>query len=126
MRSQVTRIVARAPAGVTISPALQFDLPSALAPRLRPNRAGREFVGIEDLTLDARPPHPGRHQRDHRLRLLDPERLRPEHHHYHVSVSDSLQCEVRHSTIAYAQGTGSNGRRVLVGTTSSSLFEDTS
>jgi hypothetical protein len=44
---------------------------------------------------------------------------------YHLSISDSLQCEVRHSTLAQRKSKGTtNGSALLVGTTSSSLFED--
>src|SRR6185295_3866068 len=43
---------------------------------------------------------------------------------YHLSISDSLQCEVRHSVISKRKGSGSNGAGILVGTTGFSLFED--
>lgn len=125
MRSQVTRIVGRTPATVTISPALQFDLPASLAPRLRPTARAAEFVGIEDLTLDGAAANiqvginvtTGYACWIRNVSVLNIT-------NYHVSISDSLQCEVRHSTIATRKGTGSNGAGFLVGTTGSSLFED--
>ena len=52
LRKQASRIVAKTPTTVTISPGLLFDLPEALAPRLRPAGLRAESLGIEDLTID--------------------------------------------------------------------------
>jgi hypothetical protein len=126
LRNQVTRIVGRTEAGgVKISPALQFDLPLALAPRMRPTARSVEGVGIEDLAVDGST-----------VNLQTGITLSTAWAcwiknvsvtnitNYHVSVSDALQCEVRHSTIMRRKGSGSNGAGILVGTTSSTLFED--
>ena len=43
---------------------------------------------------------------------------------YHISIADSLQCEVRHCYIGKRKGAGSNGGGLLVGTCSFCLFED--
>lgn len=125
LRSQVTRIVAKTPTSVTISPALLFDLPAALAPRLRPTARTPEFSGIEDLAVDGSDVNAPRGiditsafgcwLKNVHVRHIT---------NYHVSVSDSLQCEIRHSYIATRKGAGSNGAGFLIGTTSSSLFED--
>ena len=125
MRSQITRIVGRTDTGVKISPALQFDLPQSLAPRMRPNARHAEFVGIEDLAVDGST-----------VNLQVGINLSTGYGcwiknvsvtnivNYHVSLSDSLQCEIRHSTIMRRKGAGSNGAGILMGTTGSSLIED--
>jgi hypothetical protein len=125
IRCQITRIVAKTPTTVTISPALQFELPQSLAPQLRPNARAAEFVGIEDLTVDGANSNAqtginlttgfGCWIRNVSVLNIT---------NYHVSISDSLQCEIRHSTIAKRKGQGSNGAGFLVGTTSSTLLED--
>lgn len=125
LRGQVTRIVAKSATTVTISPALLFDLPKALAPRLRPTGRSPELVGIEDLGIDGADVNAQRGidltaahgcwVKNVTVRNIA---------NYHVSISDSLQCEIRHSTILKRKGAGSNGAGILVGTTSSCLFED--
>ena len=125
MRHQVTRIVGIRENGVLVSPPLQFDLPMALAPRLRPTNGTVEFTGIEDLTVDGANSNAQVGisissaygcwiKNVHVLNITN----------YHISVSDSLQCEIRHSLIAKRKGQGSNGAGFLLGTTCSSLFED--
>ncbi len=125
MRRQVSRIVARTAAGVTISPGLLYDHPEALAPRLAPAGRVAESVGVEDLAVDGS-------KADGRIGI----NMSTAHGcwvknvhvsniaNYHLSISDSLRCEVRHSMVAKRKGQGSNGAGFLVGTTSSSLFED--
>jgi len=125
MRTQVTRIVGKRENEILISPPLQFDLPMALAPRVRPTARTAEFVGIEDLAIDGAAANAqvgislstafGCWIRNVAVRNIV---------NYHVSISDALQCEIRHSTIATRKGAGSNGAGFLVGTTCSSLFED--
>jgi len=126
MRRQVSRIVAKTATTVTIAPGLLFDLPSALSPRLAPAGGRAEFVGIEDLTVDgsnSRTPHGLIHLtacygcwvRNVSVRNAP---------NYHVSVSDSARCEVRHCHVAKRMGEGSNGAGFLVGTSSFCLFED--
>lgn len=125
MRSQVTRIVGRTETGVKICPALQFALPLSLAPRMRPTARAAESIGIEDLAVDGSTVNLqvginvtaawGCWIRNVSVKNIV---------NYHVSISDSLQCEIRHSTIATRKGQGSNGAGILVGTTAASLFED--
>lgn len=126
MRRQISRIAAKTPTTVTISPGLLFDLPAELAPTLRPVGRYAEFVGIEDLTVDgSNSPSP------HALAGMNaaygcwiknvtvlnvP--------NYSIGVSDSLQCEVRQCYAAKRKGAGSNGAGLLVGQASSCLFED--
>ena len=43
---------------------------------------------------------------------------------YHVSISDSVQCELRHCYLSTRQGSGSNGAGILMGAASSCLVED--
>jgi hypothetical protein len=105
MRSQITRIVGKKENGILISPALQFDLPMSLAPRIRPTARTVEFVGIEDLAIDGAAANVqvgvglttgyGCWIRNVAVRNIT---------NYHVSISDSLQCEIRHSTIATRRG----------------------
>jgi hypothetical protein len=125
MRSQITRIVGKREGGILISPPLQFDLPMSLEPRLRPTARTVEFVGVEDLTIDGAAGNVqvglglstayGCWVRNVAVRNIT---------NYHLSIGDSLQCEIRHSTIATRKGAGSNGAGFLVGMTCSSLFED--
>ncbi len=125
VRGQITRIVARTATTVTISPALMFDLPATLAPRLRPAGRSPEFVGIEDLTVDGSDVAAQRGidvTAAHGCWIKNVSVLNIAN--YHVSISDSLQCEIRHSRIAKRKGTGSNGAGILLGTTSSCLIED--
>lgn len=125
MRSQITRIVGKRENEIQIFPALAFDLPMALAPRVRPTARAAEFVGVEDLTLDGAAGNIqfglslstayGCWVKNVAVRNIT---------NYHLSIGDSLQCEIRHSTIATRKGAGSNGAGFLVGMTCSSLFED--
>ncbi|HVE42629.1 MAG TPA: glycosyl hydrolase family 28-related protein [Planctomycetota bacterium] len=125
MRRQISRIVARSATSVTISPGLLTDHPEALAPRLAPNARTAEFVGVEDLTVDGENCNA---QLGLNLSTAFGCWIRNVHvlniTNYHVSISDSLQCEIRHSMIAKRKGLGSNGAGFLVGTVSNCLFED--
>jgi len=126
MRRQVTRIVARTAGTITIEPALLFDLPGSLSPRLAPAGGSTEGVGIEDLTIDgsgSRTPH-GLISIDagHGCWVRNVAVLSAPN--YNVSVSDSLRCEVRGCRIAGRLGKGSNGAGILLGTSSSCLIED--
>jgi len=125
MRRQNVRIVARTAATVTVAPGLLCDHPDELAPRLAPVGRMAEFVGIEDLAVDGENAAAqvgisvstafGCWVRNvHVLNIAN----------YHLSISDSLRCEVRRSLVMRRKGKGSNGAGFLVGTTCSSLFED--
>jgi len=125
MRRQISRIVARSAGSVTISPGLLTEHPEGLAPRLAPTARQAEFVGVEDLTVDG---DNCSAQLGINVSAAFACWLRNVHvlniTNYHVSISDSLQCEIRHSMIAKRKGQGSNGAGFLVGTVSSCLFED--
>jgi len=125
LRKQQSRIVQRTPTTVTISPGLLFDLPESLEPRFAPAGRTAELVGVEDLAVD------GAHaQAQTGLRLGAGHACWVKNvtirniKNYHLSISDSVQCEVRHCHMAKRQGAGSNGAAVLVGTCSFCLFED--
>ena len=127
MRRQVSRIVAKTPTTVTISPGLLFGLPAELAPVLRPVGRYSELVGIEDLTVDgtnSKSPHGlvginasyGCWVKNVAARKAE---------RYLFSVDGSVQCEVRHCTIAKRKsGFGPNGGGLLFGTSSFCLVED--
>ena len=125
MRRQESRIVEKTPTTVTISPGLLFDLPDSLSPRLAPAGLRAEFVGIEDLTVD------GTHAKSQVglgltgaygcwVKIVTVRNIS----NYHLSIADSVQCEVRHCHLAKRKGAGSNGAAILVGTCSFCLFED--
>jgi hypothetical protein len=125
MRRQESRIVARTPTTVTISPGLLFDLPEAFAPRLAPAGLRAELVGIEDLAVD------GTNATSQLglgmtgcygcwVRNVSVVNI----NNYHLSISDSVQCEMKHCYLARRKGAGSNGAGILVGTCGFCLFED--
>jgi len=126
LRHQTCRLVARTKTTVTVSPPLMFDLPASLAPKLAVAARHAEFAGIEDLTIDAThcsAPHPavGMGQcygcwmkNVHVLNVPN----------YHVGVSDSVQCEIRHCRLARRKGAGSNGAGVLFGASTRCLVAD--
>ncbi len=102
LRKQTTRIVAATATTITISPGLLFDLPEALAPNLLPSDGQVEFVGIEDLAIDAT----ASATRHSPLVLANSYacwvsnvaiRNVP---NWHFLMLDSLQCEIRHCELA--------------------------
>ena len=127
MRRQVSRIVAKTPATVTISPGLLFDLPAELAPVLRPAGRYAEFVGIEDLALDG-----ANCSKASWLICINASyacwvknvtvRNAPA---YHSFFDGLLNCEVRHCYIAKrGRALGPNGAGILFGLSSFCLIED--
>ena len=125
LRRQETRIVEKTATTVTISPGLLFDLPESLAPILRPTVLRAESVGIEDLTVDGKDINAqigvgisaGYACWIKNVHILNI-------NNYHISIPDSLQCEIRQCYIATRKGAGSNGAGILVGTTAFCLIED--
>jgi hypothetical protein len=125
LRRQECRLVEKTLTTVTISPGLLFDLPDALSPRLAPAGPCAEFVGVEDLTVDGSNANAqmglgltaGYGCWFENVTVLNIK-------NYHLSIADSLQCEVRHCYLAKRKGAGSNGAGILVGTCSFCLFED--
>ena len=125
-RKQTCRIAARTPTTVTVQPPLMFALPVSPAPKLAVAARHAESAGIEDLTIDAThspTPHPvvGMTQcygcwikNVHVLNVPN----------YHIGVSDSLQCEIRHCYVARRKGAGSNGAGILFGASTRCLVED--
>ncbi|MEO6244023.1 MAG: glycosyl hydrolase family 28-related protein, partial [Opitutaceae bacterium] len=102
LRKQVTRIVAKTATTITISPALLFDLPEALAPNLLPSDGQIELVGVEDLSIDAT----NSATRHSPLVMANSYacwvtnvaiRNVP---NWHFLMLDSLQCEIRHCLLA--------------------------
>ena len=90
---------------MTISPPLLFDLPESLSPRLAPAGPRVEFVGVEDLAVDGANANSqiglnltqayGCWIKNVAVRNIN---------NYHISISDSLQCEIRHCTVAKPRG----------------------
>lgn len=125
-RKVMVRIVAKTANTVTIAPPLPYDLPAELAPTLRPGGRCAELAGIEDLTVDG-----VNSTTPHGLIGIDVafgcwvknvEPLRAPN--YNLTMSGSVQCEVRGCHIANRKSAGSNGAGVLLGQVSFSLFED--
>jgi len=106
-------------AGASVFPA------HALFPRLAPAGPRAEFVGVEDLTVDGTNANSqvglgmtqGYGCWVKNVTVLNV-------NNYHLSIADSVQCEVRHCHLAKRKGEGSNGAGILVGTCSFCLFED--
>ncbi len=120
LQRQVTRIVAKTPTSVTVAPAPLFDLPEGS--RLAAGGRMAEFVGIEDLGVEGAGQVGinisgayGCWVKNVAVKNIS---------NYHVSISDALHCEIRHSTIATRQGAGSNGAGILMGTSSFCKVED--
>ena len=124
LRKQVTRIVAKTRTTVTISPALLFDLPQSLSPRLAPAGLYAESVGIEDLGVDGTNAGMAGIKLDTGYGCWLKNVTVRNVTNYHIWVSDSLQCEVRHCCISTRRGAGTNGAGFLVGSSSFCLFED--
>jgi len=127
MRRQVSRIVAKTPATVTISPGLLFDLPAELAPVLRPAGRYAEFVGIEDLAVDganSKTPHALVGINAGYACWVKNVTVRNAQS-YHVNIDGAVHCEVRHCYIAKRRGAlGPNGAGILFGLSSFCLIED--
>jgi hypothetical protein len=127
LRRQKCRIVAKTATSVTIFPPLLFDLPAALEPTLNMAAKHAEFSGIEDLTIDgtnAKAPHGlvGLNQCYgcwvKNVTVRNAER-------YLFSVSDSLECEIRHCFIGKRKAPfGPNGGGLLFGASTACLVED--
>ncbi|MDP6546990.1 MAG: glycosyl hydrolase family 28-related protein [Phycisphaerae bacterium] len=126
LRKQTARIVAKTATTVTISPGLLFDLPETLAPLMRP--AGKrwvEYTGVEDLTVDGANSSSKigiRIDVAYGCWLKNVSILNITN--YHVWLTDSIQSEVRHSTLAKRKGSGSNGAGILFSSCSYCLIED--
>ena len=125
MQRQESRIVAKTETTVTISPGLLYDLPESLSPQLAPCGGHADFVGIEDLAVDGKDGKAVVGVQMNAaygcwLKNVKVVNIR----NYHVSLGDSVQCEIRHCTIAKRLLSGSNGAGILFGTSSSCLIED--
>lgn len=127
MRRQLSRIVAKTDATVTISPGLLYDLPAQLAPVLRPGGRYSEGVGIEDLTVDGTNSTAPRG-----LILINASygcwvqnvTMRKAERYIFV-VDGALQCEVKHCYIGQRKSAaGPNGGGLLMGVSSFCLIED--
>jgi hypothetical protein len=140
LRKQKTRVVAKTDTTLTIFPALHFDLPAALSPKLSAaalqGEVGAqvaEFVGIEDLKIDMThavdPAEPSKKAtfgitlgQTYGTWLKNVTVVNTPN--YLVSISDSVQCEIRHCYLSTRVGSGSNGAGILMGASSSCLVED--
>ncbi len=127
LRKQTTRIVATTPTSVTISPALLFDLPEALAPNLLSSDGQVEFVGIEDLTINgansATRHSPLVMANSYACWVKNVSILNVPN--WHFLLMDSLQCEVRQCYLAKrTKPMGPDGGGLMFSGCSSFLVED--
>ena len=125
LRRQMTRVVAKTPTTVTISPGLLFDLPESLSPRIKVATRQAEFVGIEDLKID------GANSKSAWLIYMEQcygcwvkNVAVVNVLGYHINLMDIFQCEVRHCYIAKRMRAGSNGAGILTTLISCCLIED--
>jgi len=125
LRKQMTRVVAKTPTTISISPPLVFDLPEALSPRIAVATRQAEFAGIEDLKID------GAQSKSAWLIYMEQcygcwvkNVTVVNVLGYHVNLLDNLQCEVRHCYITKRMRKGSNGAGILAWCISSCLIED--
>lgn len=135
LRGQMVKLVAiNSPTSIEIFPALAFDLPESLSPTFvlseqspsTPARSQVDFAGLEDLIFDGE-------NSTSPLALIIMEacygswiknvEVRKSANR-EISISHSLNCEVRHSYIHDRNGVGPNGAGILMGRTSGFLLED--
>jgi len=124
-RSQKTRVIAKTISSITIFPALYFDMPKSLEPKIARTTNVAEFVGIEDLVIDlnnSTAPFGVRMTQSYacwfkNVKITDaPNR--------HLYITDSVQCEIRQSEFARRRGDGTNGAGLLFQASSGCLIED--
>ncbi len=124
MRRQMTRVTAKTGNTLTIFPALYGDY-SASRAVVHVAQLQANFVGLEDLVINSANSTVtftvcfeqcyGCWAKNVHIRYSS---------NYHLYVSDSVNCEIRHCYLDELNHTGSNGAGLLVNTVSGSLFED--
>lgn len=129
LRQQVTRVVSKTPTTVTVFPGIYgYERFAGLKAYLYSEPWTNRGVGIEDLTIDANRGGAGnvyagivmQQAADAWVKNVKVIRAL----NYTISIVDSLNVEVRHSTFGQLAGSGSNGAGMLVNSVSGSLFED--
>ena len=125
LRRQTSRVVAKTKTTVTISPAILFDLPENLEPKLSVATRQTEFTGVEDLKIDGTNGTIGSGiylEQGYACWVKNVEVT--EVTGFHFNVRDSLRGEIRHCYAAKRKGAGSNGAALLVNGISGFLVED--
>lgn len=120
LQRQVTQIVATTPTTATVSPAPLFDLPEGS--RLAPAGRMAEFVGVEDLAVEDCGPIGinitggyGCWVKNVAVTNITST---------HISIGDSLFCEVRRCTLSRRAEGGLEGAGILLATSSFCRIED--
>ena len=126
MRRQTCRIVAKTSTTVTISPPLLFALPESLAPKLAVATSQAEFVGVEDLKIDATNSTSGAGMvymtQCYGCWVKNVTVVNVANRH--LWVTDCVQCDVRQCYTSKRQSEGTNGAGILVDGDGFCLFED--
>jgi len=125
MRKQKTAVVSKTATTVTIFPPLYWTLKSSLSPQIAVAADQLNGLGIEDLKIN------GKNGKAHTLIGLSQCYgcwIKNVHTalaaNYHIGLSDSLHCEVRHCYIDELNHAGPNGAGLLMGASSACLVED--
>jgi hypothetical protein len=129
LRRQMSRIVAKTDTTVTISPGLLFDLPESLSPLLGvAARPVAQFVGIEDLKIDATHSTSGvgkvylKECYGCWIKNVTVQNVQ----NRQITIDQCLQCEVRHCYTSWGRATKShhNCSAFLFGLSAGCLVED--
>jgi hypothetical protein len=125
LRRQMSRIVGKSATTLTISPALHFTPDSNIVAKVHHCRAQLEGFGVESLYIDC--------SNDTAFAAISFSQAFDSWikdvkvanvSNYGFYLSDSLNCEIRKSTVARRKAGGSNGAGILLGHVGNSLFED--
>jgi chitodextrinase len=124
-RHFITRVVAKTASTITVSPAIPFDLPASLSPKLYLTEFHTDFTGVEDLTINMGGGNAafgvtfdqawGAWAKNIWINKTS---------NYHIFVLNSLQCEIRHSDFRDRKIAGTNGGGILFNSGSFCLVED--
>jgi pectate lyase-like protein len=124
LRRQICRVTGKSPTSLTIFPALYGDY-SATRAVVHVAQFQANSVGVEDLVIDATHATSvfticfeqcyGCWAKNVQVRFSA---------NYHIFVTDSLNCEIRHNYLDQLNHSGTNGAGLLVNTASGCLFED--
>lgn len=120
LQRQVTEIVSKTSTHVMVSPAPLFDLPEGS--RLTPAGRMAKFVGVEDLAVEDAG-HMGINITGGYgcwVKNVTVSNIK----YAHISITDSLFCEVRRCTISSRAEGGSEGAGIMLGTSSFCKIED--
>jgi hypothetical protein len=127
LRRQMVRIVAKSQNTITVFPAVQFNLPLNLNPKLSVALYQVEGVGVENLRIDSSEATGNaaftiKMSQCYGTWIKNVKMERTPN--FHVYMLSCLQCEVSGCDIRERKVVGPNGAGIMVNNTSSSLFED--